>query len=96
MVSADGLIGNGKSSNSRYCFTRQGELYLVYLPTGGTCSLDLSGVTGTFTVQWFNPRTGGPLVNGPVTQVDGGGSVSPGHAPQQTDEDWLIVIRRKP
>ena len=39
-----------------YCFTKDNELYLVYLPSGGATDLDLSSAKGTFSVQWFNPR----------------------------------------
>ena len=36
MNNANALVGNDDNSNSRYCFARKGELYLVYLPEGGT------------------------------------------------------------
>lgn len=94
MTSANGLIGNEKDNNSKYCFAQEGELYLVYLPDGGTTELDLSGTTGTFTVQWFNPREGGALVKSSVTSVEGGGKISLGQAPADADEDWLVVVRR--
>ena len=32
--------------------------YLVYLPTGGDVSVDLSGTSGNLTVEWFNPENG--------------------------------------
>ena len=61
MANADELVGNAQHDNSRYCFAQAGELYLVYLPAGGTASLDLTGVRGSFTLSWLNPREGGPL-----------------------------------
>ena len=70
------------------------ELYLVYLPNGGNTGLDLTAVKGTFTVKWFNPRTGGELVNGSVNSVEGGGTVALGNPPADAGEDWLLVIRR--
>jgi hypothetical protein len=94
MTSANRLIGNEKDNNSKYCFAKKGEIYLVYLPDGGTTELDLSGTTGAFTVQWFNPREGGALTNGSVTSVQGGGKISLGQAPADVDEDWLILVRR--
>jgi hypothetical protein len=30
----------------------------------GTTDIDLSGVRGEFEVKWFNPRAGGPLLEG--------------------------------
>ena len=46
------------SAKDDYCFARPGQIYAVYLPAGGTTSLDLGDSSATFTVQWFNPRRG--------------------------------------
>ncbi len=94
MTSANALIGNPKDDNSKFCFAKPGEVYLVYLPDGGTTDLDLSAAKGSFTVKWFNPRTGGELANGSVKAVQGGGSVALGAPPADASEDWLIVIRQ--
>ena len=94
MTNADALIGNAKNDNSRYCLAKPGSVYLVYLPTGGTAEIDLSGVSGTFTVQWFDPRHGGPLRAGSVPKVSGGGKVALGTPPRDPTDDWLIVITR--
>ena len=93
MKNADALIGNDQNDNSKFCLAKAGELYLVYLPNGGSTDLDLSTAKGSFTVKWFNPRTGGKLFNGPVNSVEGGGSVALGNPPTDADEDWLVVIR---
>jgi hypothetical protein len=94
MKNADALIGNAKNDNSRYCFAKPGELYLVYLPSGGSAELDMVGANGEFAVQWFNPRTGGALQTGAVKSVVDGGKVSLGAPPADADQDWLIVVRR--
>ena len=88
------LIGNAKNGNTKFCLAKAGELYVVYLPNGGTTELDLSGATGEFAVQWFNPRTGGALTHGSVKSVPGGGKVSLGAAPADASEDWLILVRK--
>jgi len=42
MQSADSLIGNTKDDNDdKYCLVNPGELYLVYLPGGGSTDIDL-------------------------------------------------------
>ncbi len=92
MTNANALVGNTKDNNDKYCFAKPGELYLVYLPNGGTTDLDLTAAKGTFTVKWFNPRTGGKLVAG--AQVEGGKSTALGLPPADAAEDWLIVVRR--
>ena len=94
MSSANALVGNAKNDNSRYCLAQDGEVYLVYLPEGGTSDLDLGGASGTFKVEWFNPRSGGDVLRGSVGSVEGGGNVSLGSAPADEGEDWLVVVRR--
>lgn len=94
MKPADELVGNNQHDNSRYCFAKANELYLVYLPTGNTTDLDLSSASGQFTVSWFDPRNGGPLRKGRTAVVKGGASVSLGAPPGSAGEDWLIVVRR--
>lgn len=94
MTTANALIGNAADDNSKFCFAKSGELYLVYLPSGGSADLDLSGVKGTFSVKWFNPRTGGKLLNGGVRTVKSGAKVSLGNSPADAAEDWLVVVRR--
>jgi hypothetical protein len=94
MTNADALIGNEKQDNSKYCFAKADSVYLVYLPEGGTSELDLTAATGKFTVKWFNPRSGGPLRNGSVSEVNGGGKVALGQPPGDATEDWLAVVRK--
>jgi hypothetical protein len=94
MKSSNSLVGNTKDDNSKFCFAKAGDIYLVYLPNGGTADLNLSGATGSYKVSWFNPREGGTLGNGSVTTVEGGGTVPLGEPPAETTEDWLVVIRR--
>jgi hypothetical protein len=36
----------------------RGAEYLVYLPQGGSVTLDLRGVQGALDVEWFDPKTG--------------------------------------
>ncbi len=44
-----------------------GRTYVVYLPQGGEVTVDLSEVSGTLAVEWFNPRTGATLNGGAVS-----------------------------
>lgn len=90
MDNANDLVGNAKNDNSRYCFAKAGEIYLVYLPKGGTTELNLSGASGDFTVHWFNPREGGALSEGGGLS---GGAKSRLTAPD--GNDWLAILRRE-
>jgi hypothetical protein len=90
----DSLVGNAAHDNSRYCFAAPGEVYVVYLPTGGTTDLDLTAAPNReLTVKWFNPRAGGALLDGTVKAVRGGQQVSLGQPPADRDEDWVILVR---
>ena len=77
-----------------YVLAKPGEAYAVYLPDGGTTTLDLSGATGRFEVKWYNPRAGGALRDGSVRTVEGGGVRALGQAPGDAAKDWAVLIRR--
>ncbi len=94
MQNADELVGNAEHDNSRYCLAKDGDFYLIYLPDGAAAKLDLSKQSGTFSVEWFNPRTGGELVTGKKKSLQGGKRVSTGAPPKDVKEDWLVLIRR--
>ena len=72
------------------CLAKIGDTYLVHLRSGGTHTLDLSGGSGTFTVKWFNPRSGGPLI--PAADVTAGGVISLGTPPDSPTEDWIVLV----
>ena len=94
MTNANTLIGNTTNSNEKFCLNKTGEVYLVYLPRGGASDLDLTKVSGNFSVKWFNPREGGKLQNGSVRKIQGGGKGALGNPPSDAHEDWLVVVRK--
>ena len=97
MNAADELIRPVVEENptSKYCFCKPKDTYLVYLPYSERSKLDLRDAVGrSFTISWFNPRTGGPLQAGSMTTVDGGQWTDLGDPPSESGEDWLVVVRR--
>jgi hypothetical protein len=76
-----------------YCFAKPGEIYAIYLPSGGTTKLDLGDSSTNFAVRWYNPRTGGPLRGGSVGVIAGPGPVGIGQAPKDNDKDWVALIK---
>jgi hypothetical protein len=42
-------------ASSKYCLANPGAEYLVYLPSGGTVTVDLSAAKGALSVEWFDP-----------------------------------------
>ncbi len=88
MDHADPLGGGGGVR----VLARRGEIYAVYLPNGGTTTLDLQSSSATFRVDWFDPRNGGALQPGSVAQVTGPGRQALGSPP--AGGDWVAVVRR--
>ena len=85
---------NSLSSDSEsFVFYKAGEVYVISLPYGGSTNLDLAGLSGSYTVQWFDPRNGGSLQNGTVTSVNAGSSVSIGIPPNTTGEHWVALVQ---
>ncbi len=93
MINADALVGNKLHDNSVYCFAKPGKIYVVYLPAAGSASLDLTGVEGKFKVKWYNPRTGGELLNGSIAEVQGGATVDLGVPPADLEKDWVALLK---
>jgi hypothetical protein len=60
------MTPRGDLCSTGYCLANpaaSGAEYLVYAPTSGTFTVNLSGTKGEFAVEWFNPETGS-IVNG--------------------------------
>jgi hypothetical protein len=83
MTPNDGLVTTG------WCLNKGGEAYAVYLPNGGAASLNVG--SGTYSVRWFNPRSGGALQTGSTASITGPGSVSLGNPPGAGD--WAAVVK---
>jgi hypothetical protein len=95
MKNRDVLIGNTDQNKDKHCLAKDGEIYLIQLAYAKTTSLDLTGTTGNFTVEWFNPVLGGKLLKGSVKTLKAGKIVELGNAPSKADQDWVVVVRKK-
>lgn len=82
MSPADALVLAGGA----YALAEAGRSYVAYLYDGGSATLDLRGVTGTFLVDWFDPRTGAFQSAAAVT----GGATRGFTAP--ADGDWVLRL----
>ncbi|GAB6164195.1 hypothetical protein JCM19992_01950 [Thermostilla marina] len=89
MANHNELVGD-----QAWCLAKPGAVYVVYLRNGGTAELDLSDAEGTFTVRWYDPRSGGALQTGAVESVPGGKKVVLGKAPHDGDQDWVVLVRK--
>lgn len=60
-------IPHDELASTKYCLANPGEGYLVYLPAGGTVTVDLSAAKGSLSVEWFNPTTAKAVQGKPVS-----------------------------
>ncbi|WP_346880913.1 DUF5060 domain-containing protein [uncultured Algibacter sp.] len=87
------------NSKGAYCLRKTNEIYAIYLPKSGKYTLNLKGVKGKFSLQWFNPLTGGiELQTGSVKTIIGGGLSALGNPPEiknpSSNQDWVLLIKR--
>ena len=87
------MLPAGRLASTRYCLAKAGSEYLVYLPDGGSVSVDLSGADlegseGEFTVEWFSPVEGSTASGG---TVQGGGEVT---LSSPFDGDAVLYLRK--
>ena len=75
------LVDSGKM-----CLANPSREYVVYFPSGGHVTVDLTAATGALHVRWYNPRTGVTEASDPTT---GGGS-RPFAAPDT--KDWVLHL----
>ena len=66
MSPSDNLVTSGTA----YCLANTGQEYIIYLPDGGSVTVDLSDATGALNVEWCDPKDGIYHDEGTVT---GGG-----------------------
>ncbi len=97
MEPADDLLGGeDQSFGGGQVFAKPGEVYAVYFPVTSSESalLDLSDAASesSFTVRWFNPRSG--QFEGSAKTVSGGGALGIGIPPGDQLEDWVLLVQR--
>ena len=93
MQPADALLtGEANAYGGAQVFAAPGEIYAVYLPdASGNPSLNLSAGSGSFSQQWFDPRTGQFV--GDSKTIVGGQTVSLGSPPSQSSNDWVVLVK---
>lgn len=82
------------NDSDTYVLATEGEIYALYSNAGAPGTLDLKNNSGTFEVFWYNPRSGGALQTGSVTQISGPGVQSVGQPPNDASQDWAVLVRR--
>ncbi len=80
------------SGNNNHALVEAGKYYVIYLEKGGNPNLNLNGANGNYNIKWFDPRNGGNLKNGSITQISGGGNRNIGNPPNNTGNDWVALV----
>jgi hypothetical protein len=75
-------------SGSAYALAQKGSAYVFYLYNGGAAKVDLRSGSGTFTAQWYDPRTGAWK----AAPAASGGTTPTYTAP--ASGDWVLYIRK--
>jgi hypothetical protein len=82
------MVPSEPIASSKYCLAHPGKEYLVYVPAPEPVEVDLTGVSGQFTVEWFDPRTG---MTRPSAPVRGGGRL---RLSPMLEGDSLLHLKR--
>ena len=90
LQSCDGVIDR----NDAYCAAIPGEAYVIYMPEGGTGILKLPN-NKSYSLKWFDPKLGGVLKPGSVSEVEGSDWIELGMAPKNDGRDWVLMIKAK-
>lgn len=98
LVSSESTLAVGEgdgitSEMGAQVFGKSGDIYAIYYPVSeSTGAINLNDVSGSFTLQWYNPRTG--EFTGESFTVEGGSDVEPGSVPSSPEEDWVLLVER--
>jgi len=85
------MVPRNELASTKYCLANPGSEYLVYLPSGGAVTVDLSAAKGSLFVEWFNPTTGATIKGKKIT----GGAERKLTAPFSGDAVLYIARRQK-
>jgi len=88
------------NSKEAYCFRKTNEVYVVYIPDSKNYSIDLSAAKGEFSIQWYDPLSGGDLQQGSNKTIEGGKIQELGKPPiniqnSNSIQDWVALIKLK-
>ena len=77
------------SNRNNLCFAKDGEVYAIYFPSGGSETVNLSQIQGSMNVYWFDPRTGNINTAGSIE----GNGVRTFTAPD--NNDWVLQLNKQ-
>ncbi len=79
---------------SSFCLAKTDEVYAIYVRPGSQkTSIDFGQTNKNFSINWYDPRNGGPLKEGSISSISGSGIQSLGNPPNQPTEDWVVLLK---
>lgn len=87
------MEANNDLASAGWCLACPGKAYVIYLPAGGSATLHVGASDASYSVKWYNPRAGGKLQTGSVTQLRGSGRLSVGEPPTDPSQDWVVLVK---
>lgn len=89
----DMLPANELSSDDKdWVLAKAGEVYLVVLKLGSKSQNQLSVAEGSYSVRWYNPRTG-KFADKTITPTTT--TIDLSQPPAEPEMDWVVLIRKK-
>ncbi|MFV9550916.1 DUF5060 domain-containing protein [Algibacter sp. PT7-4] len=87
------LESNNAAINSGYLLTDFNKYYIAFLPKGGSKTINILN-PGEYSIKWFDPRNGGKLQNGSITNVSDGKDINLGQAPNSISLSWVVLLKK--
>jgi len=86
MAEADHLA----TSSNVYVYSKPGSVYVYYFYGQGKASI--RAPQGYYSIQWYNPRTGGDLITTNPNRLTGPADINI----DVEDTDWVLILKRVP
>jgi hypothetical protein len=99
LASGQGIV----TGSDAYVLARPGDFYVIFSKQGGKeLNLTLNKKPATWSVQWYDPRNGGKLQDGSVTEVETADDGNRGNKvrrklgapPRSPEKDWVILVKK--
>lgn len=88
-VDMNRMVPHSELVSSSYCLADPGQTYFVYQPVDAQVQVNLLGCKGTFTVEFYYPRTGKAVSASPVIADNWHHFVSP------EGMDFVLILRKQ-
>ncbi|MEM6515235.1 MAG: DUF5060 domain-containing protein [Bacteroidota bacterium] len=88
-------LNNITSDNDFYSFGKIDETYVIYVPGDDNSNLNIGNSGDNYILKWYDPKNGGTLQDGSVTEVVATGNIDFGNPPNNSNEDWILLLRNE-